>query len=323
VAAALMASCKYVISLIKDEHEDDILRELWRSMVVLRNSYLFRASKLRKKRKGKVARKRHNDKSNVKGGGLIYSGGEKVPVTDSNNLPSGSTTSLTLPSSQPVVASNAAAPVSKLPSKEGPAAPPPPSKASEIVIEPTKEGISISNARTWVNIVSPPKMVPPSVVPEPVAKVRPTVGTVHQPPDKTGENGEKEGPPKPIEKSIKKKKERKISSSSSSPSRDPSPKRTAPARQPSRVNVDEKEGRYRQWIREFSRQGCDISQIKKLSLDDDKNLKLYCVWDGRGRGIFTDWESCRRLVDKAPGARYKKVEGTLIEVLTIYKERLV
>ena len=33
--------------------------------------------------------------------------------------------------------------------------------------------------------------------------------------------------------------------------------------------------------------------------------KYYVVWQGRETGIYTDWESCRRQVDKFAGARYK------------------
>jgi len=88
------------------------------------------------------------------------------------------------------------------------------------------------------------------------------------------------------------------------------------------VVSDDPSGKYRQWIREFSRQNIDIKQIKKMSLEDDKKLKLYCVWEGRGRGIFVDWDSCQRLVDKVRGASFRKVEGTLVEILKVYKEKL-
>lgn len=33
--------------------------------------------------------------------------------------------------------------------------------------------------------------------------------------------------------------------------------------------------------------------------------KYYVVWKGRQPGIFTDWESCKKQVDKFAGARYK------------------
>jgi len=33
--------------------------------------------------------------------------------------------------------------------------------------------------------------------------------------------------------------------------------------------------------------------------------KFYVVWHGREPGIYTDWESCRKQVDKFNGARYK------------------
>lgn len=40
--------------------------------------------------------------------------------------------------------------------------------------------------------------------------------------------------------------------------------------------------------------------------------KFYVVWQGRETGIFTDWDTCRRQVDKFAGARYKSF-GTMEE----------
>lgn len=33
--------------------------------------------------------------------------------------------------------------------------------------------------------------------------------------------------------------------------------------------------------------------------------KFYVVWEGRERGIFTDWDRCKALIDRYAGARYK------------------
>ncbi len=33
--------------------------------------------------------------------------------------------------------------------------------------------------------------------------------------------------------------------------------------------------------------------------------KFYVVWEGRERGIFTDWDRCKAQIDKFAGARYK------------------
>ena len=33
--------------------------------------------------------------------------------------------------------------------------------------------------------------------------------------------------------------------------------------------------------------------------------KYYVVWQGRQTGIFTDWDTCRKQVDKFPAAKYK------------------
>ena len=33
--------------------------------------------------------------------------------------------------------------------------------------------------------------------------------------------------------------------------------------------------------------------------------KYYVVWEGRERGVYTEWNECRAQVDGHPGARYK------------------
>ncbi|HHS99797.1 MAG TPA: ribonuclease HI, partial [Thiomicrospira sp.] len=33
--------------------------------------------------------------------------------------------------------------------------------------------------------------------------------------------------------------------------------------------------------------------------------KFYVVWQGREPGIYTDWNSCKKQVDKFAGAKYK------------------
>jgi len=33
--------------------------------------------------------------------------------------------------------------------------------------------------------------------------------------------------------------------------------------------------------------------------------KFYVVWEGRQKGVFTDWDTCKRQVDQFAGARYK------------------
>ena len=33
--------------------------------------------------------------------------------------------------------------------------------------------------------------------------------------------------------------------------------------------------------------------------------KFYVVWEGREKGIFTDWDTCKRHIDKFAGAKYK------------------
>jgi len=40
--------------------------------------------------------------------------------------------------------------------------------------------------------------------------------------------------------------------------------------------------------------------------------KYYVIWQGRETGIFTDWNSCKKQIDKFAGARYKSFK-TLAE----------
>lgn len=37
--------------------------------------------------------------------------------------------------------------------------------------------------------------------------------------------------------------------------------------------------------------------------------KFYVVWQGRETGIFTDWATCKKQVEKFPGAKYKSFES--------------
>ncbi|WP_353734585.1 RNase H1/viroplasmin domain-containing protein, partial [Reinekea sp.] len=33
--------------------------------------------------------------------------------------------------------------------------------------------------------------------------------------------------------------------------------------------------------------------------------KYYVVWQGRETGVFTDWATCKKHIDKFAGAKYK------------------
>ena len=46
--------------------------------------------------------------------------------------------------------------------------------------------------------------------------------------------------------------------------------------------------------------------------------KYYVVWQGRETGIFTDWLTCKRQIDKFPGARYKSFK-TLPEAESAFR----
>jgi len=304
-----------VISLVKDDHEDDYLRELWRSIVTLRGSYLYHASKLRRKRKGKAKRKRlHNHdvkKPTVETGG---SGASliKDPILDPP--------SILISHLTPSVPTSQKPPVNEAPVSQ---APPP----LQVPVKPTVvTSTSVTFSKPWVDVVSPPKPIPPALsVPVVVPKVPSEQAVRPQPPYTSGEKGVKKAdPPKIIKESEPDKKVRKIKVSSSSSSESVPKPKTKPTltRSKSQVVSEHDFGRYRQWIREFSRQGIDVKAIKKLDVESDAKLKLYCVWVGRSLGIYKDWDSCRAVVDKFQGSQYKKCEGTLVNILKEYKQRL-
>jgi len=175
---------------------------------------------------------------------------------------------------------------------------PPPIQPHDVKVDST----STSSHKKWVDIVSPPKQA--TVPPAQVAK--------SSKPVKTGEKRDKEEPATPPVTDVKKK-GKKISISSSSSS-DP-PEEKPPARPKSKED-------YGQWIKDFSKLGADMSHLKFMKVGDAKKETFYVVWEGRGRGIFLDWDSCKQLTDKQPGAKYKKVMGTLVDVLKFFKEKL-
>jgi len=79
---------------------------------------------------------------------------------------------------------------------------------------------------------------------------------------------------------------------------------------------------YRKWIRDWFRAGYDLKKIKHIDLEKEDKQNFYIVWGGRTRGIWLDWDSCQVSVDKFRGAGYKKVNGTIIDALKYFKEKL-
>lgn len=47
--------------------------------------------------------------------------------------------------------------------------------------------------------------------------------------------------------------------------------------------------------------------------------KFYVVWEGREKGIFPDWDACKRQIDKFAGARYKSFK-TRAEAETAFRK---
>jgi len=326
-----MASCKFVLTLVKDDNEDDYLRETWRSLVVLRGAYLYHVNKLRRKRNSKRLREQRNQKSNEEtvGSGRTKKG-NSVPkilpdpklVQQGSSIPSVPVSSVAPqpPPSQPVIPPSI---TSKSVVGSVPVDPPPPTTKS---VSKAVASTTVTTQKAWVDIVSPPKPVPPSqptskpvVLGKEVKEARP------QPPSTSGEKGVAKSDPPKATVIVQEKKTRKIivESSSSSSESNPKPKtKTTTARSKSKVVSEIDWGRYKQWIREWSREGLEVRCLKTLPVDSDSKLKLYCVWVGRSQGIYKDWESCRAVVDKYQGARYKKCEGTLVQILTEFRDRL-
>jgi len=289
--------------LIRDDNEDDYLREIWRSIVVLRGSYLFHSNKVKRKSRAKRAR----DNRRVDGG---PPSGRKVPQVETQGSGIVAPTSSTATSVTNVVTTK--------PADQGaPIVLPPPVQAKDVKV---LASATTSPTKKWSDIVSPTKPSPVVKGVVPVAPHQEPKENRPQLPNKAGKKQDKEEPAKSTEKEVKEKKGKKKASSSSSSS-EPAPKKHPTAPKPAAVAVGDPAGRERQWIRELARAGVDIKQIKKMDLEDDKKLKLYCVWEGRGRGIFVDWDSCQKLIDKYRGASFRKVEGTLVEILKAYKAK--
>jgi len=283
------------ITLLKDDNEDDYLRELWRSMVVIRSSYLFHSSKLKKKSKDKRAR------DNRRVDGRPPPGSATLPV----EAPSTSTKVVDLTTS-------------KTTAQEAPVRLPPLVQQSDTKVMATT---TTSTSKKWADIVSPPKLTTAQAASVPVAQIPNAQKARPQPPHRESEKGDKEEPPKSTkpENKEKKKKEKTPSSSSSDehpPKKKPTDDRAHTSRQVEPVAM------YKQWIRELSREDINIKAIKKLDVNDDKKITFYCVWEGRGRGIFLDWDSCSSLVNKCPGAKFRKFIGSLADMLKFYREKL-
>jgi len=270
-------------------------------MVILRGSYLFHANKLKRKSRAKRARKNRRD-------GGPPQGQSRPRVEAQGNVHIAPTPSI----------STSVTTVTTKPLAQG-------APIDLTLPEPVKDkkvmtSVITSPSKKWSDIVSPTKPTSLEKGVVPVAPHQDPKESRPQLPHRAGKRQDIEEPAKTTEKEVKEKKGKKKASSSSS-STEPAPNKHPTAPKPAAVAVGDPAGRYRQWIRDLARADVDIKQIKKMDLDDEKKLKLYCVWEGRGRGIFVDWDSCHRLIDKYRGASFRKVEGTLVEILKAYKAK--
>jgi len=124
-----MAKCKFVVTLIKDGAEDDFLRETWKSINILRSTYIFHANQLRKKRNLKLKKARETRPPTTQ---PSATGQTKATSTQVAN----STRPILVTGSQPA------------PSIE--------KKKERAVLDLT----TTTTSKTWVDIVSPTKSQP-------------------------------------------------------------------------------------------------------------------------------------------------------------------
>jgi len=286
-----MGNPKFVVSLVREVDEDAILKELWSSIVQLRNSYLYHSHR----RKVKNSKKKGVNKKVIS----PALGNKSIVSVPRPPVPTNGASKVPLVPLPPVVPTTskvvflAPTPVQGLPKA--------PSIADNILL-PTK---------SWVDIVSPPKLV------------RPDSGPI-APPVEPVDNGDSSEPPKldkksairsKSEKGKKKASKRKASSSSSSSSvsdDEPPPKssKSKPGKGPSRADLVKRR-------KKLEAVGADLSAIRfgetKYAGWWDKQpvcgqkRNLYVVWKAAKVGVFGDWGTANAFISGFSGALYKKV----------------
>jgi len=307
-----MARCRFVITLVKDGNEDEYLRETWNSIVFLRNSYISHASKSKRKRDSK-AKKKQIAKTGTKNNSQEISAASAPQITSENFSPltAEDVGSIPLPAQVTPLNTVGVTPTdivlvgkSQIPAQD---------KVNSDVVVATSITTTAST-KSWAQIASPAKPAPSQAVRE-KEQERPSS---YRESGKVDEDRQK----KPKEKKEKEKKKKHSSSSSSSPPAK-KPTKSSKATQVAAQSLSENVGLYRKWIRDWFRAGYDLKPIKKIDLEDVTKKNFYVVWEGRARGIYLDWDSCFSVVDKYRGAKYKKVNGTIIEALQFFKEHVV
>jgi len=125
----LMAKCKFVVTLIKDGAEDDFLRETWKSINILRSTYIFHANQLRKKRNSKLNKARET----------------RLPTTQPTATGQTQATSTQVANSSRPLLVTGSKPASSSEKKK-----------ERVVLDLT----NTTTSKTWVDIVSPTKSQP-------------------------------------------------------------------------------------------------------------------------------------------------------------------
>jgi len=183
-----------------------------------------------------------------------------------------------------------------------------------VVVATTTTSTTSKSTKSWAQVTTPPK---PSPLPA-KDQEKEVHQQLHRAVNKAVEDRQQTTKKEKIEM---KEKKRKTSSSSSS-SKSPSPKKPSKKKSDDVSEVPDI-ARYQKWIRDWVRAGLNLKVIKNSpNLEYHNKSGFYIVWEGRTRGIFDDWASCKASVDGYKGSKYKKVVGTPIDALKFLRTNL-
>jgi len=290
---------------MKDGNEDEFLRETWKSIVYMRNAYITHSNKLKRKRNKKRKSKNFREKSAPAPEENISA--ENISVNFSDGQGSNRT---------PIV--QQAADIILVPATPVPTPVAPQNNIEvqvPVVVKATTTTTTTSiPTKSWAQVATPPK---PSPLPA-KDQEKEVHQQLHRAVNKAVEDCQQTTKKEKIEM---KEKKRKTSSSSSS-SKSPSPKKPSKKKSDDVSEVPDI-ARYQKWIRDWVRAGLNLKVIKNSpNLEYHNKSGFYIVWEGRTRGIFDDWASCKASVDGYKGSKYKKVVGTPIDALKFLRTNL-
>jgi len=283
---------RFVVALVRLQDEDDFLRETWKSIVMLKKTYVFHASKIKQKAK---------KKSNAKKAGVA-----RIHSRNCNQVPSGQVEP-TAPPSEFI----------------------PPLK-KDIVDQQTTTTTTVSQSskkvtasqlipdKSWAEITSPSsKQITPSV----------GAGNPHPAPEKKAEKEDRKKPAKKISISSSSSSDappqKKPASKTKPTDLVPQPKGKWDIDRERwikrRVKLEEK-GADLSAIRTGR---ADLYRWDGISTKSkDKKTFFYVVWRGKKVGIFVDWDSASKLVSGVSGSGFKKITGSEREAIQLLEEKL-